>query len=107
MKNYDMAKTMLNLLSILGWIVVLLGAVISIILLDDGLLVALSSGGVVCAIGFVNIAVAQMGLAQIDTAENTAEMKQMFEQLLIQSGVKTTDQTPAISDRPASLFTND
>ena len=107
MKNYNVAKTMLNLISILGWIVVLLGAVVSIISLDNGLLAALSSGGIVCAIGFINVAVAQMGLAQIDTAENTAEMKHMFKQFLIQSTVKPIDQSPEISDRPASLFTND
>ena len=90
MKNYNTAKMVFNFLFVLGWIVVLLGAVSFIASLGDDFITALSFGGSICTVGIINITIAQIGLAQIDTAENTYELTQLFKQFLTQTVVKAT-----------------
>jgi hypothetical protein len=89
MKNYNIAKNILNLLSIFGWLIVGCGVIGFLATITDGILNALLFVGVASAVGFINIAIAQMGLAQIDTAENTSELTLLFKQYLAQSVVKT------------------
>ena len=89
MKNYNIAKNILNLLSIFGWLIVGCGVIGFLVTFTDGILNALLFVGIASAVGFINIAMAQMGLAQIDTAENTSELTLLLKQYLAQSVVKT------------------
>ena len=98
MNKYDIAKNILNLLSIFGWLIVGLGPVVFLFTFNDSIQNALIFVGVAAVVGFINIAIAQMGLAQIDTAENTYELKQLFKEHLTQFAVNTA-RTVSSDDR--------
>ncbi|WP_085307940.1 hypothetical protein [Planktotalea arctica] len=82
MQNFDIAKRMLVVLVIVGWVVValaVLGFLSSLFgsakeTAEIGFAIALLASGALALFGLVIIAIAQMGLTQIATAENTGEM---------------------------------
>ena len=98
MNKYNIAKNVLNLLSIFGWLLVGLGAIWFLFTFNDGIQIALIIFAATAVVGFMNIALAQMGLAQIDTAENTHELKQLFKEHLTQFAVKAAP-TVNLDDR--------
>ena len=71
MGQYDVAKAVLSFFSIVGWILIGLGAVIAAYSLVNGELALLMPSLALAISGVLTIATTQMGLAQIATAENT------------------------------------
>ena len=72
MGQFNTAKVVLEFVIVLGWLVVALGVAAFVYLLANiGLIGALPAFGILAS-GLITVAVAQMGLAQIATAENTA-----------------------------------
>jgi predicted membrane channel-forming protein YqfA (hemolysin III family) len=71
MRQFGTAKTVLSTLALLGW--GLAGIAFLFVLSQLGFLQALSAI-IIIAMGMFIVATAQMGLAQIATAENTAEL---------------------------------
>ena len=71
MGQYDVAKAVLSFFSIVGWILIGLGALIAAYSLVDGELALLMPSLALAISGVLTIATTQMGLAQIATAENT------------------------------------
>jgi len=86
MQKFEIAKKMLGVLIVIGWGVVALAifALVASITTDSqqavriGFTGALLGSGALAMFGLVIIAVAQMGLAQIATAENTGEMLEIM-----------------------------
>lgn len=86
MQKFEIAKKMLGVLIFIGWGVVALAifALVASITTDSqqavriGFTGALLGSGALAMFGLVIIAVAQMGLAQIATAENTGEMLEIM-----------------------------
>ena len=74
MGQFGTAKTVLSFLALLGWVLVGVGVIAFLVVLSQfGFLQALSAI-IIVAMGMFIVATAQMGLAQIATAENTAEL---------------------------------
>lgn len=71
MGQYDVAKAVLSFFSIVGWILIGLGALIAAYSLVNGELALLMPSLALAISGVLTIATTQMGLAQIATAENT------------------------------------
>lgn len=80
MGQFNTAKVVLTFVIALGWLVVALGVAAFVYLLTNiGLVGALSAFGILAS-GLITVAVAQMGLAQIATAENTAAIYSLLAQ---------------------------
>ena len=79
MGQFNTAKVVLTFVIALGWLVVALGVAAFVYLLTIGLVGALSAFGILAS-GLITVAVAQMGLAQIATAENTAAIYSLLAQ---------------------------
>ncbi|MFN3646265.1 MAG: hypothetical protein ACK4S2_07085 [Gemmobacter sp.] len=83
MRDYGIAHTILTLIEGVGWTAVAAGAVLAAYALGTaGLRAAIVGplvlvGGVALA-GFLVVAVAQIGRAQVATAENTAEIARLL-----------------------------
>jgi len=81
MRQFNTAKVVLEFIIALGWLVVALGVLAFVYLLtNDGIGGALWAFGIILASGLITVAVAQMGLAQIATAENTAAIYSLLAQ---------------------------
>ena len=71
MEQYNVAKAVLSFFSIVGWILIGLGALIAAYSIIDSELALLMPSLAFVISGVLTIATTQMGLAQIATAENT------------------------------------
>ena len=71
MGQYNVAKAVLSFFSIVGWVLIGLGALISVYSIINGELALLMPSLALAISGVLTIATTQMGLAQIATAENT------------------------------------
>ena len=85
MQRFQTAKTLLTILMYVGWFFValcavagILCAVAGIIAMDQVGLMAIIGAGLLSIFGFLVIATAQMGLAQIAIAENTGMMLEIM-----------------------------
>lgn len=76
--NFAVAKVLFNLIAGVGWILLLGGGYLILSGNNPGM--GIVGGAGLVAMGAVTIAVATMGLAQIQTAENTAELARLISQ---------------------------
>lgn len=78
MQTFQTAKTLLTVLMYIGWAFVALCGVAGLIAIDRVGPMAIIGAGLFSIFGFLVIGVAQMGLAQIATAENTGKMLEIM-----------------------------
>ncbi|WP_370267448.1 hypothetical protein [Nioella sp.] len=83
MNKYSTARSLIAVLSIIGWITVAAGILFALVLYQSSglrlsipVIISLGLGGLAL------VAIAQMATAQLDTAENTAEMVALLKQSL-------------------------
>lgn len=79
MQRFTTAKFMLGLFILVGWIVVVIAVIAFFLPLQTALWIKIAGLVAGCLNGFLLIAVGQMGLAQIATAENTKRMVEILE----------------------------
>jgi len=79
MQKFHMARGVLSFFNVCGVVLILIGGYVALNVLSRNFMVAeLVSCIVIIAIGMVIMAIAQLGLAQITTAENTGEMLRLM-----------------------------
>lgn len=101
MNTYSTARAYTGFLQALGWIVVALGAIAAVAAFANATVVAALTVGLPPLIGgFALIALAQMMSAQIDTAANTAEIRDLLRRQ-IQGQAANTATTAAGSSAVA------
>ena len=75
MQSFQTAKNLLSILMYVGWAFVALCVIAGFVAMGEtNVLLALIGAGLLSVVGFLIIGIAQMGLAQIATAENTGQM---------------------------------
>jgi hypothetical protein len=76
MQSFQTAKNLLSILMYVGWAFVMLCVIAGFVAMsgETNVLLALIGAGLLSVVGFLIIGIAQMGLAQIATAENTGQM---------------------------------
>ena len=109
MGKFEVARSVLRALAMIGWGVIALSALTLAAYLfnsPDGtsFLIAVIAAGLIAVFGFIIIAVAQMGLAQIATAENTGEMLKIMKAQLgtPETQVANTKTRPSSAPAPNS-----
>jgi hypothetical protein len=82
MQSFTIAKIMLTVVAFIGWIVIVIAVIVFFLPFVQVALTTKISGLSVCIfLGLLLVAMAQMGLAQIATAENTKRMIELLEAL--------------------------
>ena len=80
MQNFQTAKNLLSTLIYVGWAFVALCIVAGFVAMDEtNVIFAIIGAGLLSIFGFLIVATAQLGLAQIATAENTRRMVVLLE----------------------------
>ena len=75
MQSFQTAKNLLSILMYVGWAFVALCVIAGFVAMSEtNVLLALIGAGLLSVVGFLIVGIAQMGLAQIATAENTGQM---------------------------------
>jgi hypothetical protein len=79
MQSFQTAKNLLTILMYVGWAFVALCVIAGFVAMNEtNVLLALIGAGLLSVVGFLIIGIAQMGLAQIATAENTGQMLEIM-----------------------------
>jgi uncharacterized oligopeptide transporter (OPT) family protein len=79
MQSFQTAKNLLSILMYVGWAFVALCAIAGFLAMSEtNALIALVGASLLSIVGFLIIGIAQMGLAQIATAENTGQMLEIM-----------------------------
>ena len=99
MRDFAVAKVVIYVAIVVGWLCVLIGGVVLISSFGIGISGVLSAGAVALT-GLIIVAISQMGLAQIATAENTHQTNVLLQTLIAQS--KTNNSKPL--SNPAQKF---
>ena len=103
MGQYDVAKAVLSFFSIVGWILIGLGALIAAYSLVNGELALLMPSLALAISGVLTIATTQMGLAQIATAENTYAIFDLVKANLANSPKAPNSFVKNVVNSPANL----
>ena len=83
--NYGFAEFVNVVAIILGAMLIVFGGVAFVGLLQEGMLLAVSSGGVPIVVGIGIIAVAQLSNAMIDTAKESRKTNELLNRMLSDS----------------------
>jgi hypothetical protein len=109
MGKFEIARRVLGALAVIGWGVIALSALALTVYLFDApnetsVLIVVIAAGLIAVFGFIIIAVAQMGLAQIATAENTEGMLKIMKAQLgtPETQVANTKTRPSSAPAPNS-----
>jgi len=105
MTRYAAARSLLSFLSLLAWLVILAAAFAAFGALRGGgwpLALAIGVSGV--AAGVLLLAVAQMALAQIDTADNSFQQVAMLERLVHSATASPAANGPRRDYTPGQLI---
>jgi hypothetical protein len=79
MQSFQTAKNLLSILMYVGWAFVALSVIAGFVAMSEtNVLLAFIGAGLLSVVGFLIIGIAQMGLAQIATAENTGQMLEIM-----------------------------
>jgi hypothetical protein len=79
MQSFQTAKSLLYILMYVGWAFVALCVIAGFVAMSEtDVLLAFIGAGLLSVVGFLIIGIAQMGLAQIATAENTGQMLEIM-----------------------------
>jgi hypothetical protein len=79
MQSFQTAKNLLSILMYVGWAFVALCIVAGFVAMNEtNVIFAFIGAGLLSVVGFLIIGIAQMGLAQIATAENTGQMLEIM-----------------------------
>lgn len=93
MRSYQAARGLFSFLSVLAWLIIIGGILIAFMGLrfgsefnprnpDAGVILALVSGALVAVIGFIMLAMSQVGRSTVDTAEYGQQMLQLARESL-------------------------
>ena len=83
--NYGFAEFVNVVAIILGAMLIVFGGVVFVGLLQEGMLLAVSSGGIPIVVGIGIIAVAQLSNAMIDTAKESRKTNELLNRILSDS----------------------
>jgi hypothetical protein len=79
MQNFQIAKTLLSIVMLGGWVFIALCIVTGFFAINEiGVIFAIIGAGLLSVFGFLIIGIAQMGMVQIATAENTFQMLEIM-----------------------------
>lgn len=82
MRNYETAKTLLGFMTFLGWAAIVAAAVIFVTMVGTFPFGAILGISLIVAVqGMVVVVMAQMGHAQIETAENTRDFVTLLREM--------------------------
>ncbi|NNK66026.1 MAG: hypothetical protein HKO95_04755 [Rhodobacteraceae bacterium] len=99
LKDFGTAKFVLALVQLFGWLVVAFAAIAGIFMAQEDLVLGIIYAGASALTGIITVAIGQIGIAMIATAENTSSMLELMKQTKpVVSGGKVVDETPFSSE---------
>jgi hypothetical protein len=99
LQDFRTAKLVLALVQLFGWLVVVFGVIAGFLVAQENPISGVLYAGVSALTGIITVAIGQIGIAMIATAENTSSMLELMKQAkpVVRSG-KAVDETPFSSE---------